>query len=122
MAPPTKCTPKLAKAAEDYLESYKRHGHVIPSIAGLALVLGISRITLQRWRAANKHKAMCYILEMIATTQEVELLNGGLTGEMNSNIVKLALGKHGYGNKAAIEHSGSEDRPLRVERVIISPK
>lgn len=65
---------------------------------------------------------MCYILERIELTQEIVPINGGLTGEMNSNIVKLVLGKHGYSDKAAIEHSGSEDQPLRVERVIISSK
>lgn len=51
---------------------------------------------------------MCCILERIGATQEVVLLNGGLTGEMNSNIVKLVLGKHGYNEKQNIDHSNSD--------------
>lgn len=42
----------LVKRAGYYLNNYKRHGHIIPSIAGL--VLGVSRSTLQSRRAADE--------------------------------------------------------------------
>jgi hypothetical protein len=38
-------------------------------------------------------------LDRILATQELKLMDGGLTGDFNSAIAKLALGKHGYSEK-----------------------
>ena len=40
------------------------------------------------------------ILADIQARQQELLLNSGLTGEFNSTITKLVLGKHGYSEKS----------------------
>lgn len=96
---PTKYTPELVKQAHEYVENYETHGHAIPSHGGLSLVLGITRTALYDWAKHEDKKEFSYILGVIMTTQELVLLNKGLMGEFNSNITKLALGKHGYHDK-----------------------
>lgn len=43
---PTKYTDELLEMAEQYINVYKDEGDVIPSLAGLALYLGIARSTM----------------------------------------------------------------------------
>lgn len=111
------------------------HGHMIPSVAGLAKVLRIPRSTLKGVaipdtdgsRINPEQQALkdelISILGEINTEQEVVLLNGGLNGDMNSNIVKLALGKHGYSEKHVNEHTGAEGGPIsgKWEVVFVDP-
>lgn len=83
-------------ATEEYLKSYDTS---IPSIAGLSLELGVSRSTVYKWRADDVSPDFSDILDRILATQELKLMDGGLTGDFNSAIAKLALGKHGYSEK-----------------------
>ena len=46
MARPTKWTKELEAQAYEYIKEYKVHGHMIPSIEGLAMVLDLHRDTL----------------------------------------------------------------------------
>jgi len=48
-----------------------------------------------------------YTLSRIATNQEFRLLNGGLLGDFNPAITKLALANHGYSEK--------QDAPIEEE-------
>lgn len=50
------------------------------------------------------------------------LIQKGLKGEWNSNIVKLMLHNHGFSDKTI--HSGDQDNPIfqKIERVIVHPK
>ena len=106
MARPTKLTPDLMQSARDYINGgYKEHDHAIPSIIGMAKVLGLSKTTLYNWGDDEKTGFMA-ILEDCNDTQQFTLLNGGLKNEFNSNICKLALGKHGYSDKQETEHKG----------------
>lgn len=99
MGRPTKHNKKLEDQARDYINGgYENVGHAIPSIVGLARVLKIRKSTLYEW-AKDKGKGFSDILAECKEAQEQELLNGGLKNEFNSNIVKLALGKHGYSDK-----------------------
>ncbi len=75
----------------------------LPKAAGLARHLGVHRATLYVW--AEKHPEFNDILERLNQLQEERLIDKGLSGEYNSNIVKLALGKHGYHDKADIDHT-----------------
>ena len=94
---PTKLTPELLEKAEAYTKNYTT---LIPSVAGLAKYLKVSRSTVYKW--ADEHKAedgkcsFSDILGDILVDQEDVLLQGGLSGDMNATIVKLVLGKHGY--------------------------
>ncbi len=95
---PTLLTEENTKVAQEYIKGFENQGHVIPSIAGLASLLGVSRQTLYNW-AEDENGAFFDILEQCNIEQELTLMNKGLTGVFNSNITKLALGKHGYHDK-----------------------
>lgn len=107
---PTKYSEEVVKQAVDYIEGgYKDAGDVIPSVVGLAIHLNRGKSTLYDW-ANDETKNFSDILAYCLDAQERTLLNGGLAGTLNSNITKLALGKHGYHDKH--EHSGDKDNPL----------
>ena len=93
---PTKYGDEILDSTRDYLANYQT---AIPSEAGLSLHLGISRSTVKKWRGEEGKEAFSAILEDILATQELKLMDGGLTGDFNSAIAKLALGKHGYSEK-----------------------
>ena len=102
MGAPTKYNKSKLKAAIKYIDDYKeKHGHAIPSVAGLAVVLGVCRKTVYSWSESEKNKDFLYTLSRIATNQEFHLLNGGLLGDFNPTITKLALANHGYSDRPA---------------------
>ena len=96
---PTTYTPEILKQAQDYLENFDKDGDVIPSIEGLALRIKKARSTIYEWKAQEDKQEFADILEDILAKQASLLLNKGLTGDFNSNIAKLALGKHNYSEK-----------------------
>ncbi len=111
---PTDYTPELLGKARAYLEEFKPESGVLPTIEGLALHLGISRQTVYAWRSeileGTKELAkpeFTDIVERILATQAKTLIEKGLSGDFNSSITKMMLGKHGYSDKQEIEHSGS---------------
>ena len=85
--------PKSAEEMENDVE-------VIPSVAGLALYLGVARSTLYEWGKQNKD--FSDTLASLQDVQEVSLLNGGLRGRFNAQISKLALANHGYSDKQEV--------------------
>lgn len=87
------------KLTEEYIDNFEEHGHVIPSAIGLSMVLGVSRKTLYNWADQEENIAFLHILGKLQDAQEFVLLSKGLKNEFNSNITKLALGKHGYHEK-----------------------
>ena len=103
---PTKYSDELYEQAVEYINGgYKEYEHTIPSIVGLSIILNIAKSTLYLW-AENKEHPFSDILELCNDTQHVTLINKGLTGEFNSNITKLVLGKHGYSDKQETKHEG----------------
>ena len=104
-------TAEHIRIARLYQANYNTvHGHLIPSEIGLARVMRVNRkslvalkLTGQRAGCTDEQNALKQelidILDEIQDMQHFALLQGGLAGEMNSNIVKLALGKHGYSDK-----------------------
>ena len=99
-----------------YSPHYRRQVE-LPSIAGLAVYLGVSRTCIYEWRDAegeartDLHDEFSYILDAILAEQEKRLINNGLSGTYNANIAKLALGKHGYSDKTDIT---SGDKPVQA--------
>ena len=106
---PTDYSEETLTKTQDYLDHFEEYGDAIPSIAGLAVFLGISRETVYDWSRQEKKKKFSYILRNILSKQENVLINKGLKNEFNSNITKLALGKHGYTDKSDFT---SGDKPL----------
>lgn len=91
---------------------------VMPSIAGLALFLGIHRSTIYDW--AEKNSEFSDIISHLMDAQELILSNNGLKGKFNPQIAKLMLTKHGYSDKVSQDHTssdGSMAQPTRIELV-----
>ena len=111
---PTDYSDKVLEKARDYLVTFSDDDNaVIPSVAGLALRLGVARSTVYKWAGEDDKKPFSDILADILSKQEQLLLNGGLRGDMNAAIAKLALGKHGYSDKVDNTHAGG-DKPLET--------
>ncbi len=96
---PTKYTPELLRKTADYLENYQETGDLIPSVAGLAQVLGTARETLHAWSNDKNKLVFSHMLKQLQSIQERALLSGGLSSTFNSTITKLVLSKHGYHDK-----------------------
>ena len=104
---PSKYTSELLNKAESYLGDWRNHGDMIPSVEALSVFLNIARSTLYKW--ADEKPEFSDILEDINVAQVRELINNGLSGEFNSNITKLVLGKHGYKEKQDVT---TDDNPI----------
>jgi len=86
--------------AKDYLHMHQTlFGDLVPSISGLAHALGVARNTIYKWRRDESKADFDAVCELILSRQEQLLLNGGLSGQFNSNIAKLMLAKHDYSDK-----------------------
>ena len=96
---PTKYTELLLQKSRHYLKLYEELGECMPSHAGLADYLGITRSTLYDWSNQKSKREFSDILALIKNRQEISLINNGLLGDFNANIVKLMLVKHGYHDK-----------------------
>jgi|TARA_R110000751_G_scaffold245259_2_gene345278 hypothetical protein len=113
MARPTKYTPELLVKANEYLSTYTR---LIPSHQDMCLYLDISDATLYRW--AEEKAEFKDILAKVKQTQFVVSMDGGLGGEMNANLVKLLMGKHGYSDKVdTVSSDGSMSPKSKIELV-----
>lgn len=94
-----KWTPDHDEKAWWYVNGgFEELGHAIPSIVGLARLLGVSRQGMYDW-AKMEETDFKNIMSACNEEQELVLLNGSLKNELNCNIAKLALGKHGYHDK-----------------------
>ena len=116
--------PEILEKTQYYLENYESLGDVIPSNKGLALHIRVHRDTIQAWGRDPEKEEFSYILDRLQATQHQVLFNKGLTGKFNSNICKLALGKHGYSDRQETELSGPGGGPIKNEWsiTIIDPK
>jgi len=116
--------PDILKKARGYLTSFKDMGDVVPSIAGLACVIGVTRETCRAWGNDPEKAEFSAILLELAQRQERELLNNGLAGNFNAPITKMMLTKHGYSDKVETDHTSSDGSmtPQVVERVIVQAK
>lgn len=103
---PTEYCDELQAKADAYANGgFVECGDVIPSRAGLAVELGLSRSTLANW---EKFHEFLVTLDKIAFLQERISLNGGLRGELNATIVKLLLANHGYSDKVQQDVTSSD--------------
>ena len=118
---PTDYNEEVQAKADAYVDGgFADAGDVVPSRAGLALELGLSRNTLTNW---EKHPAFLSTLERVAHLQERISLNGGLKGDLNSTIVKLLLANHGYSDKVQQDNISSDASmsPMPTTIVLSAP-
>jgi hypothetical protein len=109
---PSKYCDALISKSRDYLANYESYEDMIPSIAGLAVVLSVRRETLHVWAKETGKEEFSNILGEILSKQEKVLVNKGLTGDFNSTIAKLVLGKHGYHDRQDNTLTGADGGPL----------
>ena len=102
---PTLYTDEILPKTEDYLANFPKYDDLIPSLAGLACVLGVGKSTMHDWK--GKYPEFSEMLEKLMLAQEKFLLRGGLSGDMNSTISKLVLSKHGYSDRvdSSVDHT-----------------
>jgi len=94
----------MNKKALDYLENYEEvHGDSIPSVAGLAVSLGVAKSTVYLWKGL--HDEFSDTLDRIMTSQERKALNNGINGVFNATITKLVLANHGYSEASTIQQN-----------------
>ena len=103
--------------ADWYLLNYKDMGDRVPTAAGLAVYLGVSKVSLYEW--AKHHDKFSNTLSKLNAIQEYKLIQGGLGNEYNSTITKLMLANHGYSDKQELTHQGPGGGP--VEFIMVSP-
>ena len=122
---PTDYNGSILEKSNAYLKSYTEEGDVIPSIAGLACVLKISRTTIYDWAKQEDKKEFSDTVKRINAEQKKVLINKGLDGKFNASITKLLLGaNHSVIEKTQQELSGPDGGPIsfnRIERVIVDP-
>ena len=112
---PTKYSAEAQEIADAYVDGgFVECGDVVPSVAGLAVEIGVNRDTMYAWR--DKHKEFSDTLARMMFVQERLSLSGGLRGDMNSTIVKLLLANHGYSDRQAVDHTtgGEAMQPTQV--------
>jgi hypothetical protein len=105
---PTLYTPEIIEKAWAYANGgWIDARDKVPSVAGLACEIGITRETCHAW-AIKPDNEFSHILKAIAQTQERELLNNGLSGDFVAPITKMMLSKHGYSDKVDQNHTSSD--------------
>jgi len=101
---PSKYSDEILDQIDKYMDDYESYGHAIPSVAGLSIVLNISRTCLYDWASQPEKADFSYMLDKLNAKQEQILVSNGLKGDFNAAITKLVLGKHGYADK--VEQTG----------------
>lgn len=98
---PTDYNQEKLDIALDYIENFKNiYGDEIPSAAGLACAMKVAKSTVYLWR--ESHPEFSDALNRIATSQERNTINGGISGKFNPTISKLILANHGYSDSATV--------------------
>ena len=121
---PTDYTPELVAKAWEYANGgWELAGDPVPTVAGLACEIGLSRDTCYEW-AKHENKEFSDILTSIAQNQERQLVKGGLRGDFNAPISKMMLTKHGYSDAVDNRHTSPDGSmtPQVITRTIIDPK
>jgi len=116
---PSSYTPEIQAIADDYVNGWDLYKEIknsdgsvttvvnaIPSVAGLALTLGVHRSTIYNW-IKDKNRQFLDTLEIIKQKQEVFLIHHGLTRGYDSGFAKfLAINVTDYKDKVeqTIDH------------------
>lgn len=124
MGRPSKYTPELLEAAWAYVNGgWLECGDKIPSVAGMACEIGITRELAHLWVNDKTKSEFFDIMKALAQKQERTLTNHGLDGTYSTTITKLILTKHGYSDKIEQDNTSSDKSmtPQVIERIIVTP-
>ena len=100
--------PEMVEKARRYIANHEDFDDPVPTVAGLACVLGVTRKTVYEWSNSDDKPEFSDILEELAQKQERCLIKGGLMGDFNSPITKMMMTKHGYSDKVENDHTSSD--------------
>ena len=100
--------PEMVKKARNYIDQHLDFGDPVPTVAGLACVLGVVRETCHAWAKDEDKPEFSHILRELAQKQERVLIANGLMGEFNAPITKMMLTKHGYSDRLENDHTSSD--------------
>jgi len=116
---PTKYNEGMQAKADQYVAHPEDFDDVVPTAAGLSLVLGVTKSTVYKW--AEEHPQFSDTLRALNSVQEKRLVNGSLMNDYNATISKLMLANHGYREKSEVDNKSSDGSmtPTVIERVII---
>lgn len=103
---PTEYSDKIVKKARKYFIDGWEDDEVVPTIAGLALYVGVSRETVYEWAKDNTKQSFSDIVKDIQALQEKKLVGGGLDKTFSPQIAALMLAKHGYRTSTDITSDG----------------
>lgn len=121
---PTDLDEDVVNQVWEYLETYRKHGDIVPTIEGLACFIKCSVSAIYQWESRESENGSQFkeAVNAVRASQGKELLNGGLDGSLNSGITKLILTKHGYSDKTQQEVSGPNGGPVQSETTwVIQP-
>lgn len=121
---PATYKPDMVEKARRYIANHEDFNDPVPTIAGLACVLGVVRETCHAWAKDADKPEFSNICKELMQKQERVLVARGLVGEFNSPITKMMLTKHGYSDKVENDHTSSDKSmtPQFITRTIIDPK
>lgn len=121
---PTSYSTEMLEKSREYVTTYHKHGHAVPSVAGLSTVLKVNRSTIYEWAADPEKSEFSNIYNQILSEQEQITLSNGLNGDFNATIAKLLLGKHGYSDKAetqttvTLENMSDDELQARIQALL----
>lgn len=107
---PTEYTEQILDLAEEYLATYEELGEVVPTIVGLCRHIGRARSTVYDWAEHKDKPEFSDIVTRVSELQELVLVNGGLRNELNPQITKTMMARHGYSDKQEIDHTTKGDK------------
>lgn len=114
------CNEELLAKAREYVDGkWEELGDAIPSIAGMALYVGMRRETCHLWvKDPNKEEFINIVSDLMAKQERV-LLTHGLRGTYNPSITKVVLTKHGYSDRVDQNHTSSDGSMTPPTRIVI---
>lgn len=117
---PTKYNDEVQLLAEEYVDNFREHGDVVPTLAALALHLDVTINTLYNW-ATEDNPEFLHVFKRLELLQHKSLVNGGLAGGFNPAVTKMMMTKHGYSDKQEVDHRSGDGSmtpaPTRIELV-----
>ena len=105
---PTKYNDALQAKADSYIDSdlYAKQ-EAVPTLAGLAVFLGVCRDTVMVW--AKDNEIFSYTVKKLMAKQQLKLQNGGLTKEYDAGMSKFMLAaNHGMSDKTQVDLTSSD--------------
>jgi hypothetical protein len=120
-APGKKFSAEMVEKCYDYINQFhpqyegeKLTEEVVPTVAGMAVYIGVSRRTITNWKNPDKFgddenfNDFQNVYDLLKGIYETNLVNKGLTAEYQPMIVKVLLAQLGYSDSTKIDNTSSD--------------